>query len=75
MSDKCCVFNCRSNYDNGPKETVFSSLTRKKTMILDSVGLDLSTEKAENRQRNHAYVESILNRIITKQGLKENDID
>ena len=66
MSDKCCVFNCRSNYDSGPKETVFSSLTRKKTMILDSVGLDLSTEKAENRQRNHAYVESILNRIITK---------
>ena len=44
-------------------------------MILDSVGLDLSTEKAGNRRRNHAYVESILNRIITKQGLKENDID
>ena len=75
MSDKCCVFNCRSNYDNGPKETVFSSPTRKKIMILDTVGLDLSTDKAGNRRRNHAYVESILNRIITKQGLKENDID
>ena len=23
MPDKCCIFNCRSNYDNGPKETVF----------------------------------------------------
>ena len=44
-------------------------------MILDNVGLDLSTEKAGNRGRNHAYVEIILNRIITKQGLKENDID
>ena len=44
-------------------------------MILDNVGLDLPTEKAGNRGRNHGYVESILNRIITKQGLKENDID
>ena len=44
-------------------------------MILDSVGLDLSTEKAENGRRNHAYVESILNRVITKQGLKKNNID
>ena len=23
MPGKCCVFNCRLNYDNGPKETVF----------------------------------------------------
>ena len=37
-------------------------------MVLDSVG-------SGNRQRNHAHVESILNRIITKQGVKENDID
>ena len=22
MPDECCVFNCRSNYDNGPKETL-----------------------------------------------------
>ena len=43
-------------------------------MISDSIGLDLSTEKAGNRRRN-AYIESILNRIITKQGLKENNID
>ena len=57
------------------KKLFFSSLTRKKIMILDSVGLDLSTEKAGNRRRNHAYVESILNRVITKQGLNENDID
>ena len=75
MPDKCCVFNCRSNYDNGPKETVFLFPDEKKIMILDSVGLDLSTEKAGNRRRNHAYVESILNRVITKQGLNENDID
>ena len=75
MPDKCCGFNCRSSYDNGPKETVFFFSNEKKIMILDNVGLDLSTEKAENRQRNHAYVESILNGIITKQVLKENDID
>ena len=44
-------------------------------MILGSMGLDLSTEKAKNCRINHAYVESILNRIITNQGLKEKDID
>ena len=57
------------------KKLFFPSPTRKKVMILDSVGLDLSTEKAENGRRNHAYVESILNRVITKQGLKKNNID
>ena len=75
MPDKSCDFNCRSNYDNGPKETAFSSPMRKKIMTLDSVGLDLSTKKAGNRQRNHAYVENILNHIITKQGVKESNID
>ena len=44
-------------------------------MILDSVGLDFSTEKAGNRRRNHAYVESILNRIVANRELKENDIN
>ena len=57
------------------KKLFFSSPTRKKIMILDSVGLDLWKEKSENRRRNHAYVESISNRIITKQGLKENNKD
>ena len=71
MPDRCCVFNCRLNYDNGPKETVFFFPDEKKDYILDNVGLDLSTDKAG---RNYAYVESILNRIITKQELKENDI-
>ena len=75
MPDKCCVFNCRSNYDNGLKETVFFFPDEKKDYDLRQRLLDLSTEKAGNRRRNHAYVESILNRIITKQGLKENDID
>ena len=56
------------------KKLLFSSPTRKKIMISDSIGLDLSTEKAGNRRRN-ACIESILNRIITKQGLKENNID
>ena len=75
MPDKCCVFNCRSNYENGLKETVFFFPDEKKDYDLRQRLLDLSTEKAGNRRRNHAYVESILNRIITKQGLKENDID
>ena len=57
------------------KKFFFSSSTRKKIMILDSVGLDLWTEKTRNRRIIHAYVESILSRIIAKQGLKENDID
>ena len=75
MPDRCCVFNCRSNYDNGPKETVFFFPDEKKDYILDNVGLDLSTDKAGNSRRNYAYVESILNRIITKKGIKENHID
>ena len=29
MPGKCCVFNCRSNYDNGPKETVFFTDEKK----------------------------------------------
>ena len=57
------------------KKLFFSSPMRKKFMILDSVGLDLWTEKARNCRKNHAYVENILNCIITKQGLKENNID
>ena len=47
----------------------------KKIMIFDSVGLDLSTEMAGNRRRTHAYVERILKRVATKQGLQEDDID
>ena len=30
MPDKCCVFNCRSGYDNGLKETVFFFPDEKK---------------------------------------------
>ena len=30
MTDKCCVFNCRSNYDSGPKETFFFFPDEKK---------------------------------------------
>ena len=30
MPDKCCVFKCRSDYDNGPKETFFSFPNKKK---------------------------------------------
>ena len=55
------------------KKLHFSSPTRK-ILISDSVGSDLSTEKARNRRINHAYVESILNCIIIKQSLNENDI-
>ena len=75
MPDKCYVFNCWSNYGNGPRETVFFFPDEKKDYDLRHVGLDLWTERAGNLRRNHAYVESILNRIVTKQGLKENDID
>ena len=53
----------------------FSSQTRKNIIIFDRVGLDLQTEKFGNRRRNHAYIEYILNHIITKQGLKASDID
>ena len=30
MTDKCCVFNCRSNYDSSPKETFFFFPDEKK---------------------------------------------
>ena len=65
MPDKCCVFNCRLDYDSG----------QRNIMILDSVGLNSQTEKTGNRRGNHGYVESIFNRLTIKQGLKENDID
>ena len=41
MSDKCCVFNCGLNYDNGPKETVFFFRDKKKDYDIESIGLDL----------------------------------
>ena len=44
-------------------------------MILDSIRLDLRTEKAGICRRNGVYVKSILNRIIIIQGLKENNVD
>ena len=75
MPNKCCVCYSQSNYDDGPKETVFSSPTRKRIVVLDIFGLELWIEKAGNRLKNHAYVESILNIIIIKQRLKENDVD
>ena len=74
MPDKSCVFNCQSNYHNRTKETFFPQ-TRKTIMTLDSVGLDLWTEKAGNRQKIMHMSKAFSNRIITKQGLKENDID
>ena len=75
MPDKCCVFNCRLNHDNGPKETVFFFPDEKKDYDIESIGLDLWTERAGNRRRN-VYVESIfLNRIIIKRELKESDKD
>ena len=48
---------------NDESATVFSSPTRKTIMMLDSVALDLWTEKAGN----HAYIENILNRITIKR--------
>ena len=75
MPDKCCVFNCRLNHDNGPKEIVFFFPDEKKDYDIESIGLDLWTERAGNRRRN-VYVESIfLNRIIIKRELKESDKD
>ena len=38
------------------KKLFFSSLMRKNIMILESFELDLWTEKAGNRRRNHTYV-------------------
>ena len=33
MPDKCCVFNCRLNYDNSPKETAFFFPNEKKDYV------------------------------------------
>ena len=74
MPDKCCVFNCRLNYDNGPKKAAFFFPDEKKDYDIESIVLALWTKMAGNRQRNHVYVESIfLNRIIIKWGLKQSD--
>ena len=56
MTDKCCVFNCRLNNNNGPKETVFFFLDEKKDYDIESIRLDLGTERAGNRRRNHVYI-------------------
>ena len=56
--------------------TVFFFPDKKKDYDIESTGLDLWTGRAENRRRNHVYVESIfLNRIVIKQRLKEGDKD
>ena len=70
MPDKCCVFNCRLNNDNGPKETVFSFPDEKKDYDIESIRLDLWTERAGNRRRNHVYIcrKHFLNRITIKRG-------
>ena len=71
-----CVFNCQLNYDNGPKKTVFFFPDEKKDYDIESIGLNLSTETAGNRRKNHVYDEStFLNHIIIKQGLKESNKD
>ena len=57
------------------QKKLFLSSPMRKNIIINSNGLDLWTEKAGNSQRNHAYVENILNCIIIKQGLKGNNID
>ena len=38
---KCCVFNCRLNYDSGPKETIFFFPDEKKYYDVERIGLDL----------------------------------
>ena len=76
MPEKCCVFNCQLNYDKRPKEIVFFFPDEKKGFDIESIALDLWTERAGNRRRNRAYVKSIfLKRIIIKQGLKESGKD
>ena len=75
MPGKCFIFNCRSNYDDGPKETVFFFPDEKKDY---DIRLRLMLDRRRrlfDRRRNHPYVESILKHIIIKQGRKENDID
>ena len=60
MPGKCFVFNCRSNYDDGPKETVSFFLNEKKD---HDIRLRLMLDRPRrlfDRRRNHPYVESIL---------------
>ena len=58
------------------RKKLFFLPDENKDYDIESIGLDLRAERAGNRRRNHVYVESIfLNRIITKQGLKESDKD
>ena len=57
------------------KKFFFSFPKSKNIMLLHSAGLDLWTEKGGNCRKNHPCIESILNRTVIKQGLKEMDID
>ena len=75
MPDKCCVFNCRSNYENGLKETVFFFPDEKKDYDLRQRRIRFVKREGWKPSKKSCYVESILNRTIIKQGLKKNDKD
>ena len=75
MLDKCCVFNCRSNYDNGPKETVFFFPSEKKDYDIRQHWVKLVNREGWKPSKKSCICRKQLNRIIIKQGLKENDID
>ena len=76
MPDKCCVFLIADwTMITVRKKMFFFFPDEKKDYDIESIGLDLWTERAGNRRRN-VYVESIfLNRIIIKRKLKESDKD
>ena len=58
------------------KKLFFFFPNEKKDYDIESIGLDLWTERAGKRRKDHVYDESIfLNLIIIKQGLKESDKD
>ena len=58
------------------KKLFFFFPDKKKDYDVESIGLDLWTERAWNHLRNHVYVESVfLNRSVMKKVLKESDKD
>ena len=75
MPDKCCVFNCRLNYDNSPKETAFFFPNEKKDYDLRQRWIRFVNREDWKLSKKSCIFRSILNPIITKQGLKENYID
>ena len=75
MPDKCCVFNCQSNYDNGPKETVFFFPNDKNDYDLRQRSIRFVNREGWKLSKKSCICRMHFEPFIKKKEVKENDID